>query len=48
LGVGEVGVVSGDFHRLSGASGKINSKTTQSNQALYAFFFRRTATKLIS
>ena len=47
LGVSKVGVVSSDFHRLTGATAKVNSKTTQSNQALYAFFFRRTVTKPI-
>ena len=33
LGVGEVGVVSGDFHRPTGAAANENRKTSQSNQA---------------
>jgi hypothetical protein len=47
LGGGEVGIVSSDFHRLTGATAKINSKNTHSNQALYTLFFHRAAAKPI-
>ncbi len=39
LVVGEVGVVSGDFHRLNGAAANENLKNSQSNQAFSAVFF---------
>jgi len=42
--VGELGVVSGDFHRLNGATAKESRKDSQSNQAFYAFFFFQTGT----
>jgi hypothetical protein len=38
--VGEVGVVSGDFHRLKGASANESHKNSQSNQAFCAFFLQ--------
>ena len=41
------GVVSSDFHRLTGATSKVNSKYTQLNQAPYAFFFHRAPAKPI-
>ena len=43
LVVGEVGVVSGDFHRLKSAAANENRKTSQSNQAICALFFFRQA-----
>src|SRR5512135_3437073 len=40
LGVGEIGVVSGDFHRPTGAAANENRKTSQSNQAFCPFIWR--------
>jgi hypothetical protein len=54
LGVGQIGVVNGDFHRPTGATANENRKNSQSNQAFYRllsialfrntpfFFFRQT------
>jgi len=40
LGVSQVGVVIGDFHRLTGATANESHPNRQSNQALYASFWR--------
>ena len=40
LGVGEVGVVGGDFHRPTGAAANESRKTNQSNQAVCSFIWR--------
>jgi hypothetical protein len=40
LGVGEVGVVSGDFHRPTGAAANESPKTSQSYQAFFSFIWR--------
>jgi hypothetical protein len=45
LSVGEVGVVSGDFHRLKSAAANENRKNNQSNQAFYALFCNLTFPK---
>jgi NAD(P)-dependent dehydrogenase (short-subunit alcohol dehydrogenase family) len=40
LGVGEIGVVSSDFHRLTGATANESRKNNQSNQVFYSFIRR--------
>jgi hypothetical protein len=42
LVVGEIGFVSGDFHRLKSATANESRKKSQSNQGFYAFFFFQT------
>jgi hypothetical protein len=44
--VGEVGVVSGDFHRLKSAAANESRKNSQSNQVICAFFFFKQALTL--
>ena len=40
LGVGEVSIVSGDFHRPTGAAANESPKTSQSYQAFFSFIWR--------
>jgi hypothetical protein len=45
LGVSQVGVVNGDFHRLKSAAANENPKNSQSNQAFSAFIWHSRSRK---
>ena len=47
LGIGQIGVVFGDFHRLNCAAAKPSPENPQSNQGLYATIFQRHTDKPI-
>ena len=46
LVVGEVGIVSGDFHRLNCAAANESRKNSQSNQVICALFFFKQALRV--
>jgi hypothetical protein len=46
--VGEVGVVSSDFHRLKSATANQSPKNSQSNQVICAFFFFQTGSESLA
>jgi len=46
LGVGEIGFVRGDFHRLKSAAANQSRKNSQSNQGIFAVFFFKQALTL--